>query len=383
MLKKYLPLSILLLLTLIFTPYVFAQHIERQEIVLLPKDQVVNQDYFATGEKVTIAGIVNGDAYIAGGNLIIDGEINGDLLAAGGTVNIRGRVTDDVRVAAGQVIISGLVEGNVTVLGGSVNLENSAEIKGSLTSAAGNLSVFSPIGKGITAGAGDITIDSKISGNILTGVNSLTLNPNAEVNGNLTYVSERQANIQPGAKVSGKTTHNLPQKPQEKDMEKILGGIFLFFEIISFLAALIMGMLLLKFFPNYIKDLVNYLDNKPLKSTGLGLLTAVVTPILIILLFITLVGIPASLMLLAAFLVSLYFSKIIFAMYIGQKATAILGRKWTVYLSFLTGLMILYLFKIIPVVGFITTIVAVLAGTGAIVQAKFSILKLSKSKKII
>ena len=88
--KKVFLLAFLILLAATFATSAFAaKNFQRNETVLLSKDDVVEGDYFAAGERVTIAGTVNGDAYVAGGNVIVEGEINGDLIAAGGTVNIR------------------------------------------------------------------------------------------------------------------------------------------------------------------------------------------------------------------------------------------------------------------------------------------------------
>ena len=147
--KKVFLLVFVIFCTLIFTSSAFAaKNFQRNETVLLSKNDVVEGDYFAAGDRVTIAGTVNGDAYVAGGNGIIEGEINGELITPAGTDNIRGKVAQDVRVAGGQVTVSGDVGGNVTLVGGSLEASDSAKIAGSLVSAGGNLSVFAPIGRG-------------------------------------------------------------------------------------------------------------------------------------------------------------------------------------------------------------------------------------------
>src|SRR3990167_5151877 len=93
LLKKLFGILIaFLILPLITTGVYAAKNLQRSETVLVPKGEVVEGDYFAAGERVTIAGTVNGDAYVAGGNVVVEGEINGDLIRAGGTVNGRGKV---------------------------------------------------------------------------------------------------------------------------------------------------------------------------------------------------------------------------------------------------------------------------------------------------
>ena len=68
-------------LFLILIPtFVFAQeNLRSDEVATLEKDEVIDSDYFSTGEKVVLSGTVNGDAYIAGGNVIVDGVVNGEI----------------------------------------------------------------------------------------------------------------------------------------------------------------------------------------------------------------------------------------------------------------------------------------------------------------
>src|SRR3989344_2950946 len=106
-------LSILILL--VSTQYFPIYAAETSQISVLPKNEIVQGDYFGVGESVTVSGTVNGDVYAAGGNIMVDGTVNGDLLAAGGTVTIIGTVRDNVRVAGGAVSILGTVGRDVTV----------------------------------------------------------------------------------------------------------------------------------------------------------------------------------------------------------------------------------------------------------------------------
>jgi len=384
MLKSiFISIVTLLLLPLVLTSSIFAQQIERSEVTLVEKGEVINQDYFAAGEKVTVAGTVNGDAYLAGGNIIVEGEINGDLMAAGGTVIVRGKISQDVRVAAGQIVISGEVGGNITSLGGSVTITDSAKVNGSLTAATGNLSVFAPIGKGATIGVGEATISNIVGGNIQAGVGSLTLGPNAQIDGDLTYVSENVADIQSGAQISGKTTHNLPPKPDKEKAAKAITAAALIFKVISFVAILLIGLLLLKFFPTFTNKIAQTIEQKPRAALGFGLIAVILAPILIVLLLITVIGIPISLILLFAFLITLYFSKIFVSLVIGKKTFKWINQKAGDYQALFVGLIIYYLITALPIIGTIVSILAILAGVGAVLIIKKELYSQFRSKKLL
>jgi len=384
MIKKLIAVLVVVLIIPFFVGTVSAaKNLQRNEVVLLSKDDVVEGDYFAAGERVTIAGTVNGDAYVAGGNVIVEGEINGDLIAAGGTVNVRGKVAQNVRVAGGQVTVSGDVGGNVTLVGGSLEISDSAKIAGSLVSAGGNLSVFAPIGKGATIGAGSATIGNLINGNVTAGVGELALTPSAKVDGDLTYWSDADAQIQDGAEVLGKTTHNFPQKKETQEPKKALGGFLAFFKIASFLAALIIGAILIKFAPQFTKATAETVADKTALSLGIGLAALIITPLLILIIAVTIIGIPLAMILLVLFLITIYLSKIFVSVTIGRKIVEITNQKVGDYAVFILGLLVYTLLTLVPVIGVLVAILAVLGGVGAIVMTKKSIYKQLRTKKII
>ena len=384
MLKKLAAILIVFLIfPLIAGGAYAAKNLQRSETVLIPKGEVVDGDYFAAGERVTIAGTVNGDAYVAGGNVVVEGEINGDLITAGGNVNVRGKVTQDVRAGGGQVTVSGDIGGNVTLVGGSLEIADSAKITGSLVSAGGNLAVFAPIGKGATFGAGNATIGNLINGDVTAGVGELALTPNAKVAGDLNYWSDRGANIQQGAEVSGKTTHNFPPKKEKQESRKALGGVLGFFKIVSFLAALVIGVILIKLAPQFTKITADTIVKKPVASLGIGLLTLIITPIVILIAAITVIGIPIALILLVLFLITMYFAKIFVSVAIGRKIVEVINQKAGDYAIFILGLLVYTILTLIPVIGVIVGILVLLAGVGAIVMTKKNVYKQLRSKKII
>ena len=364
---------------------VFAQQLDysQNKTVVLPKDETVDKDYFAAGETVTISGTVNGDAYIAGGTVNIEGEVNGDLFVAGGVVNLGGTITNDARVAGGEVTISSQINGNLTALGGNVNVTDAANIVGSLVSGSGNLSIFAPIGKGITVGAGNVTLGDTVGGDITAGVGQLTLTPNAQVSGDLTYWSEQDAQVQAGAQITGQTTHNIPPKPAKDQPKKIFAGVSIAFSIISFISALIFGLILIKFLPFFASETKKIIDQKLFTSMGVGFLAIVLTPIAFIILLLPVVTIPFALILLVIFLITLYLSKIFVAMWTGHRISKIFGWKTGNYLAFLLGLVVIYIITLIPIIGWLIWLLVVLTGTGGVVLTKFNFYKQLRSKNLL
>jgi hypothetical protein len=116
-LKKLLfSLTFLIVPLFVFTSITLAQNVRSGEVVTLDRGEIIEDNYFAGGERVEVLGEVKGDVYAVGGTVIVDGIINGDLLVAGGNIEIRGTITHDIRAAGGNIKISGNVGGNVSVV---------------------------------------------------------------------------------------------------------------------------------------------------------------------------------------------------------------------------------------------------------------------------
>ena len=81
MLKKLSGILIAFLILPLITIGVYAaKNLQRSETVLVPKGEVIDGDYFAAGETVTIGGTDNGDAYIAGSYDLGEGGDKGEFI---------------------------------------------------------------------------------------------------------------------------------------------------------------------------------------------------------------------------------------------------------------------------------------------------------------
>jgi hypothetical protein len=377
---------LLILSGILYPAVIFAQtNFQQGETVLLPKDQVVNKDYFATGESINLAGTINGDAYLAGGNITVEGVVNGDLLAAGGNINIRGQVTGDIRTAGGSIIISSKVGQNVTAAGGNINFTDNADITGSIVAAGGNLDIFSPIGKDLTVAGGSVNLGNSVSGDVLAGIGELTLTPSASVSGNLDYWSTELAQVSPGASVSGQINHYQP--PAEKragdEAAKGLAGVWAFFKLVSFISSLAIGLILLRLVPGFMGKTVDIMKKRPWVSLLVGFIAAIAIPILFIALLVTVFGIPLALVLLGIYLLISYFTKIFVALVLGQILLNWINQKTNIYLTFTLGLIIYYIISLIPVLGGLLTMIACLIALGALLIAKKELYQTLRDKKLI
>jgi hypothetical protein len=361
----------------------------------LSKSEIINNDYFGVGDTVTINGTINGDAYVAGGNVTFDGIVNGDLLIAGGNVTILGKVTGDVRAAGGNVIFSSQVDKNVTLVGGSISMSDSGNVLGSLVSAGGNVSIYTPIGKGANIAGGQITLGNAVGNDVNVYTSNLSIVPSAKIVGDLNYWSENELQLSSEASISGTTTYHYVEpskyeskKPVEKiESEKILGIMTagsLMFGLYVLMIQLLIGLLVIKLTPVFMKETTEVISSRPLASLGMGFLIVLLLPIVFILLLISIIGIPLAFALIVGMILYWIVSGIAIALFVGLKAQHYFGKqKTSLYWSYLIGLIIMTLIGLIPVINFLVGMISFFIGTGALLLQKKQLYSSLRQKEII
>ncbi len=366
----------------VVTP-VFAQ--QQQQNVMLNKDQTITGDYFASGNTVTVLGTVDGDAYVTGGTVTMDGTVKNDIIAGGGTVTISG-TAQNIRVAGGTVTINGNVAKNVTVFGGDVTIEPNAKIGGSLVAAGGTVTILSPIGKAATLGGGQVSINNSINGGVTAGVKQLTLQPQAKINGDLNYTSNQKVQIAKGATVTGEIKQTMPNQNRQGMKQKVLAGLgiaWFTFGFANFICMLLIGLLLIFFAPNYFKRVADSIIEKPWWCLGVGILTVIFTPVILVIIFATIIGIPLALLLLLIYLVALYLAKLFVMYLIGERIGRKMNPKLHMAWFFVIGLVIYQFLVLIPLIGWLIDTLAMFFGLGALlIQKKYLYLTLRKNKTI-
>ncbi len=354
---------------------------------MLSETEIINKDYFVTGDVVELYGTVNGDVYAAGGTVLVDGFINGDLIVAAGTVTISGEVLHNVRVAGGQVTFTGDIGRNVTAVGGNLEFTDSATIGGSLTTAGGNVNVNSPIGKGVTAGVGNLVIGNLVGGDIEAAVGNLRITPNSKIAGSVNYISEEEISVADTASVSGtinrRPTPEFMTRDYDQEWEAVAGGFSLFTKLASLITTLIIGLLAIKLMPNYIKRGSDLVLSNLVETTTKGFISLVVGLIVFLVLVFTIIGIPVALIGSLFFVVFIYLSRIYGMIAIGNFISQKTNIKTNIYGFFVGGIVIYYLVSAIPVIGWLFSMLLVFASFGASVMNKKQAWDLATKAKIV
>jgi cytoskeletal protein CcmA (bactofilin family) len=319
----------------------------------------INSAAYLAGQSVDVAGDVNGDLFCAGQNINISGTVHGDVICAGQNINISGKVDGDIRIAGQSVDVSASAD-NLTVFTQNFTLSGKGNIARDITGAAKIMTINGTVGRDITLGATNATINGTVGRNITSGVEHLTLGSSAKVNGNISYTSHNQLSKESGAQVTGTVKRTEP--PEEKNKS---GWFGIGFRIYWFFAALLVALALILLFPAIFQRSATRALDAPGKTILLGVATVLFTPIVFVILLITIVGIPLGLLLLFAWIMALVLSGSFFAYLIGRLIWK--AQRNSIWIM-LVGAVILLLVYNIPYLGGLVMFAALFFGTGMVVR---------------
>jgi hypothetical protein len=332
--------------------------------VTIGSGQTINDDLYVAGGTITVDGNVNGSVIVAGGTVTITGTVAHDVMVAGGTITVSGHVGGSIRAAGGNLTLNAPVSEDVVVAGGTVTFGSQGSVGRDLVMAGGNATVSAPITRNVLVASGTLTIRNHVGGDVRGRVDHLTLD-GAQVGGNLDYTSNNQVAEINGAHVNGTTTqHPAPST----------GGIN---PVISWLQGLIgiivLGLIFLFLVPRLSTRSIDTLRAEPWVSLGFGAIILIVTPIVAVLVFLVglLIGVwPLGLLMFPLWLLTLALGYVVAGFLLGRLIFARLG--WGGYhdaLAMVAGLLVLAVVTVIPILGGLIGLAAVVFGAGALAVA--------------
>ncbi|HZS00307.1 MAG TPA: hypothetical protein VFE37_16455 [Chloroflexota bacterium] len=358
------------------TPTARAMEFRNGDTVTVPAGTTIDDDLFAAGQTVTIAGQVNGEVFAFGQTVSVTGAIQRDLIAAGQQVTVDGTVGGDLRAAGQQVTVNGRVDGNATTAGQTVLVSRQGAIGGSLLGAMQTLNLLGPVERNVTVGAETVALGSTVGRNLTAHVGVITADPGARVDGRLDYTSPQESAIPASVAAGGVQFHpqERPERAQERPRENPFGGLFGFFGLVWLAGSIILGVLLVHYLPRLAEGTAAQVQEHPLPSFGLGILALFVVPAALFFIAITLIGLPIAFLGGLAYLAGLYLGWLLLGLALGAWLVTLVRRwrgetpavdpRWLVVL----GLVVLYVVTHLPFIGGLVWFVALCLGLGALLR---------------
>ncbi len=282
------------------------------------------------------------DQVIFGGNFTLQSGdvIEGNLVVFGGNVELEtdSLVNGDVVVFGGNVDADGEVNGDLLVIGGHANLMGNALIRGDLITPGGTV---------------DRADGARVEGQVITDSEILF-----------------RIGI-PGTRI---LTPRVPVPGFSFNFNPVFQLLSLLFRTFS-LAAL--AVLLVMFLPQQAERAAQAAASQPLIAGGLGLLTVIVLPPLLIVLTIAslLLLTPVSLLGFLLLGLAVLFGWIAMGLEVGNRLAGMFNQHWPAALSAGIGTFLLTFvissIGLIPCLGFLAGILIASLGLGAVILSRF------------
>ena len=287
------------------------------------------------------------DRAVFGSSLVLARqEVVNDLSVFGGSADLHGTVQGDVLVMGGSLTIhdGARVYGDVGVLGGSVELQNGSRIDGDLSSAGGHI--------------------ERASGAIVRGEETALGGSKSD------KLSARDH----GDGDDDDDDKATDEKGDESAQEELWSFASVMDKLGSALsrAALLyaFGCVLLATAGQPMERMRSELSERPVRALGLGMAALIGGFFALIVLCVTIIGIPVAIMLFLVGALGVYAGMC--AVFLELGALVLEERTDSPYVHLALGCFMYLIFSTLPVIGWLATALAVVCGVGLLVSTRFA-----------
>lgn len=362
----------------LFTTFnsVFAAQFSAGQEYILNKNEIIGSNLYSVGNNIIINGKIYGDLIGAGSNILVSGEVSKSLMVVGGTVTVLGNVGDSLRAAGGNIIVSGNIGKDFIVVAGAINITKDAELNGDTRIAGRKITIDGDINGKTKIYGEEVIINGKVSNDVeINASKSLTIGSSAVIDGNVKYKAPQEANIISGANVGDKLSFEKIEGYQKAAPNtRAILAVFTIFWFIKLLALIAAGLLIYFLFKKFLQNSVNHAIANFGKGLGIGFISMLALPVLIIISFASIIGFfvgifsivfLSGICILTSVISGILFGSLIFKWLSKKKE---LRLDWV---SVVMGIIVFNVLALIPFVGWIISFVIYLASLGTLLNMAY------------
>jgi hypothetical protein len=352
---------LILLVPLLLSPtFVQAETVLRiSDSISILADQTVDGDFYGTAGlsgPISMSGSVNGDALLAGRSVTTNGAILGDLLILSGSAQVHASVTDDVRIVAADVTLADYVGGDVFVIGGLLKVLSTAEVAGNIFFYGETAEINGKVGGSIFGTSKSLRIDGPVGGSVeVVSNDSLVIGSRADISGDITYDSPNEIVRAQDAIVVGNIS-----KQHKASSDTDYKNFMLPFIVYAFMVLITFVLL-----RNKLTQFVQLTALSFTRNGLIGLAALLGTPLLVGLLFVSVLGILVGLTLLFGMLFLFLLSLSLAPILVGKLINHFIFKTESItFLSTLLGVVVIEIVFLVPLIGpaMVVALLAVVLG---------------------
>jgi hypothetical protein len=295
---------------------------------------------------------------------VVHGNVTGNVFAWSQSVEVDGKVGGSIFSFCQSAIVRGTVGHSVYSWVEFLRLEPGSVVSSDVVVGSQDANLSGKINGGLIAFAGLVNTHGDIGRNVLAYVGEMNVNSPTHIAGGLTANVKKRSDVRiaDGVTIGGPTNIRL----RHHESRYARPGFYIFHAILL-AGAFIVGWIAMYLFPAFFQRASSAVGSG-WKTFGLGFAVLVGTPIAIVLIAISLIGLPLAFLSLLLYLVALYFALIFVGNFVGRvifKTSQ--TRTGQALLAFFVGLLIVTILFHLPVIGAIFEFLAFCLGLGALV----------------
>lgn len=357
------------LFTLVIPLFVFvgaanAQEFRGGQSPTVSSDETIDGSAYIAGASVDVSGTINGDLYCAGQSITISGTVNGDILCAGQTISFSGTTNGNVRMTGQTIAVNGTMAKSASLAGQTITIDRQGKIGQDATVLGQSVHINGLVARDLVLSSVTATINSQVGRNVKADIETLSLTKSALIGGTVDYSSPNKFIKADGSEIAGKVTYT----PVKYESNKPTRGFDLVGLLVWSLMLIVSAVIFALLFPQLLHTVTAPMTrsvSQTLLVILIGFVATIVMPVAIVIMMITIVGIPFAFVTLIAWILVLALSGVFSAYYTGR---VIWKSQNNALLTMLVGAIALVILLAIPIINVLAGLVSLWLGSGAVIM---------------
>jgi len=328
-------------------------------------------DVWAAGASVTVRGQAARDIWAAGAIVEIDANAGADVWAAGSRVSVAGRIGEAASVGGADEDRTAGVGGRARVAGAQVSVSPDALLNGDLRAAGALITFLGRSGADVSLSGAEVTFDGQTTGDVIIRAQEVRIGEAASIGGDLEIYSDQKPDIARQAQIGGRLVSLGLEDADWPDGEGFPGLLMVLVAPLIFaVSAFILGLLAVWLARGAVEQTIDTFVERPGGSLARGIITLLALLLGAALMAAAVVGLPLGVALLftvpVLMLSGLASAALSLGEWIANRAGEPRSAGGRIGLLAL-GMAALTLAGLIPVLGAVLVLLAILIGLGAVV----------------
>lgn len=336
-----------------------------------PSETVTKNDIdtlYIANNQINIDSDLKNDLYAAGQSIVINGNVADDAFVTSNNITMNGSVGDSLKVAGLTININGSVDSDLFFAGSTINISKNVTVKNDVMGVGGFITVDGNVGNNIRLAGTTVEINGQVDGDVYISADTVKIGDSAIIKGTLSYKSSKEAEIAAGAQV-GDVKFNRVKSEGETSSKQFAGAVTSF-NLLKLFASIILGLLLVYIFPRTSEKLVKDGYSELGRNLLIGLISAIVLPIALIILLASIFGYQAAAIVGSTY-IALYLTAGAYAgILLGSLIVKLFNKQdykadWK---AVILGQIIIAIIMAIPIIGWVASLFMFLISLGTILK---------------